>query len=54
MELRIVKSFQIFKYQLVSLFVISDFEPVQPFSFDKGMKRLNTCIIPSQGNAFFE
>ena len=45
-SLSIIKGFNILKYQTICLPIISYFKPVQPFPFNKGMKRFDTCIIP--------
>lgn len=34
------------EYQSICLLIITYFKPVQPFPFDKYMKRFDTCIIP--------
>ena len=42
----IVKSFDVLEYQTIRLPVILYFKPVQPFPFDKRVKRFDACIIP--------
>ena len=42
----IIKGFNILEYQTICLLIITYFKPVQPFPFDKCMKRFDTCIIP--------
>lgn len=42
----IVKSFDVLEYQTICLPVILYFKPVQPFPFDKRVKRFDACIIP--------
>src|SRR5699024_12534826 len=38
--------FNILEDQTICLLIITYFKPVQPFPFDKCMKRFDTCIIP--------
>ena len=42
----IIKGFDILEDQTICLLIITYFKPVQPFPFDKCMKRFDTCIIP--------
>ena len=42
----IIKGFNILEDQTICLLIITYFKPVQPFPFDKCMKRFDTCIIP--------
>ena len=43
---RIIECFQIFKNQTICMIIISNLKPIQPFSLNQGMERLNTCVIP--------
>ena len=42
----IIKGFNILEYQTICLLIIAYFKTVQPFPFDKRMKRFDACIIP--------
>lgn len=41
----IIKSFDILKYERISMSVITDIKSVESFSFNQGMKGFHTCVI---------
>lgn len=41
----VIKGFNVFKYKPVGMVVVSNIEPVKPFSFNQGMERFNTGIV---------
>ena len=43
---RVVKCFNVFKYQLLCMGVIADSEAIQPCMLYQRMERFNACIIP--------
>jgi hypothetical protein len=46
---RVIKSFNIFKNKPVCMDMILDFESVDPFTFNEGMKGFYAGIIPREG-----
>ena len=41
----VIEGFNVFKDKPVCMAIVSDVEPVQPFSFNQGMEGFNTSII---------
>ena len=45
----IIKGFNVLEYQTICLLIITYFKSIDPFPFNKRMKRFDTCIIPWKG-----
>ncbi len=41
----IIKSFNILKNKLIGVIIITDFKPMNPFTLQKSVKRLQACVV---------